>query len=152
MFTCYTKDSVHGFMNETIDFLLYNNLFKYQVLCTLIHRRRSLNSFIYTSHKSIILDNAIAVTSPMLKTNSWAKTSEISRISHDFLATMIHIQKSKFGIPETQLDAPNYFPDVLLKKYSSINWCCVWYSATITFPCESAWRSLWFYLVTMATI
>ena len=33
--------SVHGFMHETSDFLLYNNLFAYQVLCTLIYRRRS---------------------------------------------------------------------------------------------------------------
>ena len=39
--------SVHGFMHETSDFvLLYNNLFIYQVLCTLIYRRRSLYSFL----------------------------------------------------------------------------------------------------------
>ena len=33
--------SVHGFMHETSDFLLYNNLFIYQILSTLIYRRRS---------------------------------------------------------------------------------------------------------------
>ena len=33
-------------MHETSDFLLYDNLFIYQVLCTLIHRRRSLYSFL----------------------------------------------------------------------------------------------------------
>ena len=38
--------SVHGFMHETSDFLLYNNLFIYQVLCTLIYRRHSLYSFL----------------------------------------------------------------------------------------------------------
>ena len=39
--------SVHGFMHETSDFLLNNNLFIYQVLCTLIYRRRSLYSFLW---------------------------------------------------------------------------------------------------------
>ena len=38
--------SVHGFMYETSDFLLYNNLFIYQVLFTLIYRRHSLYSFL----------------------------------------------------------------------------------------------------------
>ena len=38
--------SVHGFMHETSDFLLYNSLFIYQVFCTLIYRRRSLTSFL----------------------------------------------------------------------------------------------------------
>ena len=34
-------------MHETSDdFLLYNNLFIYQLLCTLIYRRRSLDSFL----------------------------------------------------------------------------------------------------------
>ena len=34
--------SVHGFMHATSDcFLLHNNLFIYQLLCTLIYRRRS---------------------------------------------------------------------------------------------------------------
>ena len=33
-------------MHETSDFLFYNNLFIYQVLCTLIYRRRSLYSFL----------------------------------------------------------------------------------------------------------
>ena len=37
---------VHGFMHETSDFLIYNNLFIYQVLYTLIYRRRSLYSFL----------------------------------------------------------------------------------------------------------
>ena len=37
---------VHGFMHENSDFLLYNNLFIYQLLCTLIYRRRSLDSFL----------------------------------------------------------------------------------------------------------
>ena len=37
--------SVHGFMHETSDFVLYNNIFIYKVLCTLIYRRRSLYSF-----------------------------------------------------------------------------------------------------------
>ena len=40
---------VHGFMHETSDFLLDINLFIYQVLCTVIHRRRSLYSFLLTS-------------------------------------------------------------------------------------------------------
>ena len=38
--------SVHGFMHETSDFLLYINIFIYQVLCTLIYRRRNLYSFL----------------------------------------------------------------------------------------------------------
>ena len=38
--------SVHGFMHETNDFLLYNNVFIYQVLWTPIYRRRSLYSFL----------------------------------------------------------------------------------------------------------
>ena len=33
-------------MHETSDFLLYNNLFIYQVLCALIYRRRSLYYFL----------------------------------------------------------------------------------------------------------
>ena len=37
---------VHGFMHETSDFLLYNNLLIYQVLCALIYRRRSLYYFL----------------------------------------------------------------------------------------------------------
>ena len=36
--------ATHGFMLQTSDFLLYNNLFIYQVLCTLIYRGRSLYS------------------------------------------------------------------------------------------------------------
>ena len=39
-------------MYATSDFLLYNNLFIYQVLCTLIYRRRSLYSFVL--HVSIV--------------------------------------------------------------------------------------------------
>ena len=35
-----------GFMHETSDFLLYNNLFIYQVLCRLIYSKRSLYSFL----------------------------------------------------------------------------------------------------------
>ena len=38
---------VHGFMHETSAFLLYNNLFIYQVLCRVIYRRRSLYSFLW---------------------------------------------------------------------------------------------------------
>ena len=41
--------SVHGFMHETSDFLLYNNRFIYQVLCTLIYHRHSLYSFLLHS-------------------------------------------------------------------------------------------------------
>ena len=33
-------------MHETSDLLLYSNIFIYQVLCTLIYRRRSLHSFL----------------------------------------------------------------------------------------------------------
>ena len=33
-------------MHETSEFLLFNNLFIYQVLCTPIYRRRSLYSFL----------------------------------------------------------------------------------------------------------
>ena len=33
---------------KLVNFLLYNNLFIYQVLCTLIYRRRILYSFLYT--------------------------------------------------------------------------------------------------------
>ena len=32
---------------KLVIFLLYNDLFIYQVLCTLIYRRRSLNSFLW---------------------------------------------------------------------------------------------------------
>ena len=40
-------------MHETsYDFLLYNNLFIYQVLSTLIYRRRSLYSFLLEDEKS----------------------------------------------------------------------------------------------------
>ena len=45
--------SVHGSMHETSNFLLYNNLLIYQVLCTLIYRRRSLNSFFLNASKEI---------------------------------------------------------------------------------------------------
>ena len=45
--------SVHGFMYETSDFLLCNNLFIYQVLCTLIYRRRSLYSFLLDGSRHI---------------------------------------------------------------------------------------------------
>ena len=34
-------------MHETSDFLLYDNIFIYQVLCTLIYLRRSLYSFLF---------------------------------------------------------------------------------------------------------
>ena len=41
-------------MHETSDlFLLYNNLFIYQVLCTLIYRRRSLYSFLFVCLKEV---------------------------------------------------------------------------------------------------
>ena len=39
-------------MHETSDFLLYNNLFIYQVLCTLISRRCSRNSFLLPLRQS----------------------------------------------------------------------------------------------------
>ena len=38
--------SVHGFVYETSDFLLYDTFFIYQVLCTLIYRRSNLYSFL----------------------------------------------------------------------------------------------------------
>ena len=38
--------------HKLVIFLLYNNLFIYQVLCTLIYRRRSLYSFIRSLHGS----------------------------------------------------------------------------------------------------
>ena len=47
--------SVHGFMHEISDFLLYNNLFIYQVLCTLISRIRSLYSFLWVGAMTTIL-------------------------------------------------------------------------------------------------
>ena len=41
-------------MHETSDFfLLYNNLSIYQVLCTLIYRRRSLYSFLFVCSKEV---------------------------------------------------------------------------------------------------
>ena len=45
-------------MHETSDFLLYNNIFIYQVLCTLVYRRRSLYSFLlFIIHVSTINQN-----------------------------------------------------------------------------------------------
>ena len=41
-------------MHETSDFLIYNNIFKYQVLCTLIYHRRSLYSFLLRDAIDII--------------------------------------------------------------------------------------------------
>ena len=42
--------SVHGFTHETSDFLLFNNILIYQVLCTLVYRRRSFYSFLSRVH------------------------------------------------------------------------------------------------------
>ena len=61
---------VHGFMHETSDFLLYNNLFIYQILCTLIYRRRSLLLFLiggfYSKDKSgshVCISNVVKMQS-----------------------------------------------------------------------------------------
>ena len=45
-------------MHETSDdfFLLYNNLFIYQVLCTLIYRRHSLYSFLLADNYTWTLE------------------------------------------------------------------------------------------------
>ena len=45
-------------MHETSDFLLYDNLFIYQVLCTLIYRRPSL----YSSFLLGLLDSCGQIT------------------------------------------------------------------------------------------
>ena len=43
-------------MYETSDFLLCNNIYIYQVLCTLIYRRRSLYSFLSKIDGEIIAE------------------------------------------------------------------------------------------------
>ena len=54
--------SVHGFMHETSDFLLYNNLFIYQVHVTLIYRRRSLYSFLLVYSNRVLCHDIIKKT------------------------------------------------------------------------------------------
>ena len=47
-------------MHETSDFLFYNNLLIYQVLSTLIFRRRSLDFFLYDKI-AMLVENRIRI-------------------------------------------------------------------------------------------
>ena len=67
----FVDASVHGFMHGSGDFfLLYDNLFIYQVLCTLINRRRSLYSFLsYCSYTHYHTDWDTALYSPYTRSH-----------------------------------------------------------------------------------
>ena len=69
--------SVHGFVHETNDFLLYTNLFIHQVLCTLIYRRRSLYSFLSGTH-CITVRTGYMQTSMVLMNEMCTKTDIIN--------------------------------------------------------------------------
>ena len=99
----YFLPLVHGFMHETSDFLLYNNLFIYQVRCTVIYRRRSLYSSLLCTLGNLPDWTLVSSWAPILNHTHDHKSSAIQCFLQNVVAmrkVVAHIGSAWYGVDD----------------------------------------------------